>query len=61
MSAAVPPVLSVMVTLMLNVPDCVGAPLKVRVPALKLMPVGRVPVSVAVYGTMPPPIVKAWV
>ena len=59
--AAVPPVLSVAVTLMLNVPACVGVPLKVRVAALKVSPAGSAPVWVTVYGAMPPTIVSVWV
>ena len=43
-----PVVLSVTVTPRVNVPDCVGVPLKRSVAGSKVIPVGRVPVSVVV-------------
>ena len=46
--ASMPLVLSVTVTPRVNVPDCVGVPLKRSVAGSKVMPVGRVPVSVVV-------------
>ena len=57
--AGVPPVLSVIVALSANVPDCVGVPDNVPLAALKLMPAGSVPVSATWYGAMPPVTVIA--
>ena len=57
--AGVPPVLSVIVALNANVPDCVGVPDKVPLAALKLTPTGSAPLSTTWYGATPPVAVIA--
>ena len=58
--AAVPPVLSVAVTLRLNVPASVGVPLKVAVAVSKVRPAGNVPVRTTEYGAIPPTLANVW-
>src|SRR5256885_2317105 len=54
------PFASVALTVIGNVPACVGVPLNTPVDELSVMPAGNAPVSLHVIVPMPPDCVNAW-